>query len=320
MPSSQPSPASRTPLPQTSAALQMPGAPLALLQIALAQLLLPTVPATSALHALPVSILQAASQASPTSRFASSQPSPASSTPLPQVRCGSHTPGAVLPARSQMPDAHEPLPVKPGAVALHALPSSMLHVALQVSPMAVLPSSHPSPESSIPLPQAPAGSQVPGAPPLMSHTPDSQLVAPLVAQARPSSIKQVAPQPSPGVALPSSQPSPASRTLLPHVLAGSQMPGGLLLVMSHTPLAHDAAPVVPGANAPHGRPFSMVQAALQPSPEVVSPSSQPSPASTRPLPQVAVVSQRPGWPALWSHTVDAQDASAISPGASSLQL
>src|SRR5437867_704777 len=74
----------------------------------------------------------------------SSQSSPASTTPLP----------------------HEVLPVLPGCVALHGLPSSTRQPPLQPSPATVFPSSHPSPASSLPLPQLRGGSQTPGAPPL----------------------------------------------------------------------------------------------------------------------------------------------------------
>src|SRR6185503_9950403 len=118
----------------------------------------------------------------------------------------------------------------------------------------------------------------------------------LALQVPPSSILQLPLQPSPAVRLPSSQPSPASSLPLPHVLAGSHLPGAVLPVASQTLLAHEALPVAPAGLALHAPPLSTWQLPLQPSPALVLPSSQPSPASTRPLPHVFAVSQMPGDP------------------------
>jgi hypothetical protein len=151
----------------------------------------------------------------------------------------------------------------------------------------------------------------------VSHTPlahDALPVAPgaTTLQALPVSTRQAALQPPPALVPPSSQPSPLSSAPLPQVLAASHTPAPPPLV-SHTPLAHEALPVAPGAVALQALPVSMKHVALQPLPLVVPPSSQPSPASRAPLPQVLAASHTPAPPPLVSHTPLAQEVLPVAP-------
>src|SRR5262249_51203981 len=151
-------------LPQVFAASHTPGAGLPFVsQMPLAQEALPVAPEALALQGLLVSTRQLELQPSPLVVLPSSQPSPASSLPLPQVLAGSHRPGAGFPTASQTPLEQEALPVRPAALALQGLAFSMRQVELQPSPLLVLPSSQPSPASSLPLPHVLAASHTPGA-------------------------------------------------------------------------------------------------------------------------------------------------------------
>src|SRR6185312_3816092 len=167
-----------------------------------------------------------------------------------QLPSGSHWPLAL-----HMPLSQEAPPVAPGAVVLHALPLTILHVASQVSPAPPLlpPSSQPSPASRTPLPQLFAAEQRPGAAwPVVSQMPLSHELLPVepgavALQALPLTILQAASHVSPGFPLlpPWSHPSPASSTPLPQALAGAQTPGAGTPVVSQIPLAHDELPVEP---------------------------------------------------------------------------
>src|SRR6185312_8473413 len=254
MPSSQPSPASRTPLPQLLVATHTPGAPPIVLHRPLSHEALPVAPGAVALHASPVTILQLASQASPAPPLLTpwSQPSPVSRTPLPQTFAAEHTPGAAWPVVSQMPLSQELLPVEPGAVALQALPVTILQLASQASPAPPLlaPWSQPSPASRTPLPQLFGAAQMPGAPPVVLHSPLSHEALPVAPgavalHALPVTILQLASQASPAPPLlpPSSQPSPASRTPLPHTFAAEHTPGAAWPVVSQMPLSQELLPV-----------------------------------------------------------------------------
>jgi hypothetical protein len=89
-PSSQPSPASSTPLPQQFTGAHKPGAQPFALQMLLAHDELPTPPGALASLAFLFSILHSVLHPSFFATLPSSQPSPASSLPLPQVFAGSH--------------------------------------------------------------------------------------------------------------------------------------------------------------------------------------------------------------------------------------
>src|SRR5881394_3347843 len=102
--------------------------------------------------------------------------------------------------------AHESLPTSPAVSALHGSPSSIKQPALQPSPAMMSPSSQPSPSSRRPLPHVSAGSHTGGCS-VVSHTPLSQSVS--SSHGPPFSTSQPGVQPSPVIALPSSQPSPA---------------------------------------------------------------------------------------------------------------
>ena len=158
-------------------------------------------------------------------------------------------PGAPVVAL-QMPLAHELEPVAPGEVALHAKVVSTKQVAEQPSPAVVLPSSQPSPDSSTLLPQPVAGAHTPGAPAVALHTLLAHELEPVepgavALHAKVVSTKQVAEQPSLAVVFPSSQPSPASSTLLPQPVAGAHTPGAPDVVLQR-PLSHELEPVAPG--------------------------------------------------------------------------
>ena len=321
-PSSQPSPASRRPLPQVFAGSHTPVPPPVVSHTPVTQDASPVAPGAVALHPPPVSTRHAALQPSPPVVPPSSQPSPASRSPLPQVLAGSHTP-TPPPVVSHTPLAQDGLPRGAGSPPLQVRVSSIKQLPLQPSPGAVPPSSQPSPTSRTPLPQVLAGSHTPAPPPVVSQMAlwhDAPPVAPGAEplQASPFSIKHDALHPSPEEVPPSSQPSPASRTPLPHVLAGSHTPGAPL-VASHTPLAHESFPVAPGPLPLHGRVFSIRQAALQPSPDVVPPSSQPSPASRAPLPHTLFALQIPGAPPVTSHRPLWHEALPVAPGIATLQ-
>src|SRR6185312_13061313 len=334
MPSSQPSPASRTPLPQLLVATHTPGAPPIVLHRPLSHEALPVAPGAVALHASPVTILQLASQASPAPPLLPpwSQPSPASRTPLPQTFAAEHTPGAAWPVVSQMPLSHEPLPVEPGAVALHALPVTILQLASQASPAPPLlpPSSQPSPASRTPLPHTFAAEHTPGAAwPVVSQMPLSQELLPVepgavALHALPLTILQAASHASPGLPLlpPWSQPSPASRTPLPQLLVGEQTPGAGTPVVSQMPLSHEALPVEPGAVALQALPSRILQVASHVSPgfPLLPPWSHPSPASSTPLPQALAGAQTPGaGTPVVSQIPLAHDELPVEPGAVALQ-
>ena len=199
LPSSQPSPGSSTLLPHTFEGSHTLGEEVESHRLDAQSVFVE--------HSAPFSSKHVIVQPSPGVTFPSSQASFGSRRPFPHTSNDSQTDDACV--ASHLPDAQS-------ASNAHDDPSSTRHEELQPSLSTLLPSSQASPDSSTPFPHVSGASQTEVAC-VVSHSVETQ--SSFKVHGEPSSMRQEELQPSPLVSFPSSQASPDSTTLLPHIIA-----------------------------------------------------------------------------------------------------